>query len=279
VYRDRLPFFVTITVSLGLALAEFILEYFVPKKQSVYDALGVEDECPYEYADIFSVLSFSWMTPMMKHGYKNYLTQDDMWNLREQDASRVTSGRLTKAWEYELQKKKPSLWIALFRAFGGVLRSWSHHQVGKRHSRFRSTPAPPTANQLHQISRRRGPSARYSWRLHRSGHVCRFLCVKLLAPSILSGRVRNRPEGQIVLTSMIYSKSLRLSNEGRLTKTTGDIVNPHGRRPTASLRSGSVWRPALVCSVSDHFMFGLPIPAPRCQHACWYRGHDSNESH
>lgn len=69
----QLPYFVCFNISLGLALFEFVLEYFVPKKQSAYDALGDEDECPYNYADVFSVLTFGWMTPMMKYGYKKLL--------------------------------------------------------------------------------------------------------------------------------------------------------------------------------------------------------------
>ena len=118
-YNDRLPFFVVFCVNLGLGIVEFILEYLVPKKQSVYDALGAEDECPMEYADIFSVLTFSWMTPLMKFGYKNFLTADDLWNLRHRDTTKVTGDLLQKTWEDELQKKRPSLWIALARAFGG----------------------------------------------------------------------------------------------------------------------------------------------------------------
>ena len=69
-FQARLPYFVTFCIGFGLAALEFALEYLVPKKQSAYDALGDEDECPLEYADVFSVLTFSWMTPLMKYGYK-----------------------------------------------------------------------------------------------------------------------------------------------------------------------------------------------------------------
>ena len=60
-YQNRTPYFVVFCVSFALAAAEFALEYLVPKKQSAYSALGDEDECPIEYADIFSILTFSWM--------------------------------------------------------------------------------------------------------------------------------------------------------------------------------------------------------------------------
>ena len=60
-FRTRTQYFVVFCVSFALAATEFVLEYFVPKKQPSYSALGDEDECPIEYADIFSILTFSWM--------------------------------------------------------------------------------------------------------------------------------------------------------------------------------------------------------------------------
>ena len=60
-YQNRTPYFVLFCVSFALAVAEFGLEYLIPKKQSPYSALGDEDECPIEYADVFSILTFSWM--------------------------------------------------------------------------------------------------------------------------------------------------------------------------------------------------------------------------
>jgi hypothetical protein len=47
----------------------------LPKKRCAHDALGDDDECPSEYATIFSILTFSWMSPMMKYGYKQYITE------------------------------------------------------------------------------------------------------------------------------------------------------------------------------------------------------------
>lgn len=60
-YTSYLAYFVTFCVSTGLAATEFGLEWLVPKKLSEYEIVGKEGECPYEYANIFSVLAFSWM--------------------------------------------------------------------------------------------------------------------------------------------------------------------------------------------------------------------------
>ncbi|KAI5303540.1 hypothetical protein KEM56_007440 [Ascosphaera pollenicola] len=119
-HRSETSYFILFTVSLGLAIFEFILEYFIPKQKSAYEALGEEDECPYNYADIFSVLTFSWMTPLMKFGYKNYITQEDLWNVRSRDRTKAVSTKLTDAWHYQVENHpKPSLWLALSSAFYG----------------------------------------------------------------------------------------------------------------------------------------------------------------
>jgi ABC-type multidrug transport system fused ATPase/permease subunit len=224
-FVDQLPYFICINVSLGLALVESVLEYFVPKKQSAYDALGDEDECPYNYADIFSVLTFSWMTPMMKYGYKNYLTQDDLWNLRSRDTTRVTGDALKEAWEEQLQSKKPSLWMALFKAFGGpyvrgaIIKSGSdclafvQPQLLRLLISFVDSYRYPDPQPVI-----RGVAIALAMFVV---SVCQTSCLHQYFQRAFDTGMRVKS----ALTAMIYSKSLKLSNEGRSTKTTGDIVN------------------------------------------------------
>lgn len=202
-----------------------MLEYFVPKKQSAYDALGDEDECPYEYADIFSVLTFSWMTPLMKYGYKHFLTQDDLWNLRRRDTTRSTSESLEKAWETETYKKRFSLWLALFKAFGApyfrglVIKCGSdilafvqpqllRLLIGFVDS-YRSNEPQPVA---------RGVAIALAMFFV---SVSQTTCLHQYFQRAFDTGMRLKSS----LTAMIYAKSLRLSNEGRASKSTGDIVN------------------------------------------------------
>lgn len=225
VFRYHLPYFIVITISLALAIVEFILEYLVPKKQSAYDALGKEDECPFEYADIFSVLTFSWMTPMMKYGYKNFLTQDDMWNLRDQDTTKTTGILLEDSWGIELEKKSPSLWIALFRAFGSP---YIRGAIIKCGSDILAFVQPQLLRYLISFVD--------SYRTDRPQPVARGVAIALamFAVSVCQTACLHQyfqrafETGMRVksaLTGLIYSKALKLSNEGRSTKTTGDIVN------------------------------------------------------
>jgi ATP-binding cassette subfamily C (CFTR/MRP) protein 1 len=226
VYETRLPYFVTFTVSLALAIAEFVLEYLVPKKQNAYDDLGEKDECPMEYADVFSILTFSWMTTMMKYGYRHYLTQDDLWNLRRRDTTKVTGNQLQEAWDLELEKKNPSLWIALFRAFGGP---YFRGALIKTISDVLAFVQP-------QLLRLLISFAESYYRGNEPQPAIRGVAIALamFATSVLQTAALHQyfqrafETGMRVkssLTAMIYSKSLKLSNEGRAAKSTGDIVN------------------------------------------------------
>jgi ATP-binding cassette, subfamily C (CFTR/MRP), member 1 len=98
-HHEHVAYFAVFCTSLGLAVVSFGLEWLVAKRMSDYDMLGDDDECPYEYANIFSVLTFGWMTPMMKRGYNTFLTQDDLWNLRERDTTRHTAHNFQEAWK------------------------------------------------------------------------------------------------------------------------------------------------------------------------------------
>lgn len=224
-YVDQLPYFVCINVSLGLGLLEFILEYFISKKKSAYDALGDEDECPYNYADIFSVLTFGWMTPLMKFGYENYLTQDDLWNLRRRDATRATLDSLSQAWEEELDKKKPSLWIALFKAFGGP---YVRGSIIKSASDVLAFVQPQLLRYLIAFIdsyRRPDPQPVIKGVAIALAMFFVSVCQTSFLHQYFQRAFDTGMRVKSSLTALIYSKALRLSSEGRATKTTGDIVN------------------------------------------------------
>lgn len=226
-FETRLPYFVTFCVGFGLAACEFALEYLIPKKQSAYDALGDEDECPIEYADIFSVLTFSWMTPLMKYGYKEYLTQDDLWNLRRRDTTKVTGDTLEEMWADELEKKRPSLWIAMFRGFGGPY-FWG--SVIKTVSDTLSFVQPQLLRLLISFVDSYRSGNPHPQPVIRGAAISLAMFAVSVAQSALLHQYFQRAfeTGMRVkssLTSMIYAKSMRLSNEGRASKSTGDIVN------------------------------------------------------
>ncbi|KAF2490569.1 multidrug resistance-associated protein 1 [Lophium mytilinum] len=224
-YKEHLAYFVVFCVSVALAALEFILEWLVSKKLSAYDALGDDDECPFEYADVFSVLTFGWMTPMMKYGYKSFLTQDDLWNLRKRDTTKATTESFNEAWNHELEKKHPSLWMALFRGFGGP---YFRGALIKTVSDCLAFVQPQLLRLLITFVD--------SYRGDEPQPVIRGAAIALAMFAVSVSQTafvhqyfqRSFETGMRIkssLTAAIYSKSMRLSNEGRAAKSTGDIVN------------------------------------------------------
>ena len=223
--QHHVAYFVVFCISLGLAALALTLEWLIPKRLSAYDALGDEDECPYEYANIFSVLTFSWMTPLMKQGHRSYLTQDDLWNLRKGDSTRSSAASFDRAWEIELEKKQPSLWLALFRAFG---RPYLRGAIVKSCSDVLNFAQPQLLRLLIAFVD--------SYRTNQPQPAVRGAAIALamFAVSVTQTSFLHQYFQHVFETGMriksslnasIYSKATRLSNEGRASKSTGDIVN------------------------------------------------------
>lgn len=70
-------------------------------------------------ANILSQFTFCWASALVRHAFKNTLTQKDMWNLRETEKTRICGARLLDAWSEELKKPKAdrSLNAAILRVW------------------------------------------------------------------------------------------------------------------------------------------------------------------
>lgn len=226
IYEKHPPYFIAYCIGFGLSIIEFGLEWLVPMQKSAYHALGDEDECPIEYATVFSILTFSWMTPMMRYGYKKYLTEDDLWNLAKRDTTKATGESFQKSWDWELEnKKRPSLWMAIFRAFSGPYFRGSLFKIVSDSLAF---VQPQLLKLLIKFV--------HSYRTDSPQPVIRGAAIALAMFAVSVGQTtalhqyfqRAFETGMRIktaLTAAIYSKSLKLSNEGRASKSTGDIVN------------------------------------------------------
>ncbi|RKF55054.1 Metal resistance protein YCF1 [Golovinomyces cichoracearum] len=237
-YRSSQIYFHFFCFGYILSWIEFGLEWLVPKKKSAYELIDSYDESPIEYATVFSILTFSWMTPMMRAGYSKYLTEDDLWNVEKRNTTKATGDSFSKAWNAELEKsesrnahqkgKKPSLWMAVIKAFYGPYLRGSLFKVISDTLAFvqpqllrliiafvksykKGNPGPPQPI-VHGI----------------------LISLAMFAASIFQTIALHQyfqrafdtgMRVRIALTSAIYKKSLKLSNEGRSNKTTGDIVN------------------------------------------------------
>ncbi|KAL5604443.1 hypothetical protein BROUX41_002415 [Berkeleyomyces rouxiae] len=229
VHSDSPAYFVLYCVGAGLCVIEFLLEWLWPRKNSSYEALIDEEECPLEYANVFSILTFGWMTPLMRYGYKEYLTEDDLWALARDDNTKTTGAAFNKAWNHELKTKtRPNLWLVLLRAYGGPYMLGAIFKIGNDVAQYMQP-------QLLRIligfvasySRKDGGEPEpvikgaavalgmFAVAVFQTAMVHQYFQRAFVAGMRIKGG----------LTSAIYRKSMKLSNEGRSTKTTGDIVN------------------------------------------------------
>ncbi|KAM0353414.1 hypothetical protein ACHAP4_008660 [Fusarium culmorum] len=229
IYESNLPYFIIYCVGVGLSLAEFLIEWLWPRSNgpSGYEAIQEEEECPVEYANAFSQLAFSWMTPMMRYGYKVYLTEEDLWALAKDDKTKTTGARFDEAWRYELENhKKPSLWRVLFKAYGGPycvaaifkffndIAQYIQPQLLRLLISFvdsygeGKTPQPIIKGAAIAL-------AMFSCAVLQTTMVHQYFQLAFVTGMRIKGG----------LSSAIYRKSLRLSSEGRAAKSTGDIVN------------------------------------------------------
>lgn len=229
IYDTYLPYFVTYCVGFGLSILEFGVEWLWPRKATSYEAISDADgeECPAEYATVFSRLAFSWLTPLMRKGYQVFLTEDDLWGLATQDKSERTGEQFQKAWQHQIdtRKDRPSLWRAMFSAYGGPYMVAAIFKVGNDISAF-------IQPQLLRFL--------LSWVLSydyyepepvvKGAGIALAMFVTAVFQTVMIHQYFQLAfvTGMRIksgLASAIYKKSLRLSNEGRSSKTTGDIVN------------------------------------------------------
>lgn len=228
VYISNETYFIVYCIGLALSIVEFAFEWIWPKKNTTYEALVEGGECPLEYATVFSVLTFSWMTPLMKQGYKQYLTEEDLWGLTTKDTTKSTGEAFDEAWQYQVRHREhPSLWLALFHAFGGPYMLAAIFKIMNDLSAF----AQPQLLRLliawvdSRTREGREPEPVIKGATIALGMfaVAFFQTTMIHQYFQLTFVTGMRIKGG--LTSSIYRKALKLSNEGRASKTTGDIVN------------------------------------------------------
>ncbi|KAK9477858.1 P-loop containing nucleoside triphosphate hydrolase protein [Lipomyces japonicus] len=219
-------FLSTFGFSFILSIVVFLIELVVPKKKSAYEALVDElDESPLDTANVFSRLTFSWMSPLMKLGYKTYLTDDDLPGLAKGDKTGDCRSRFEKYWNRQKDTDKPSMVRALFRGFGATyliaiifktgndILAFSQPRLLQRliifiNSYTGDNPEPFTGGVAIAIGMLLVSVAQTACQ-HQ--HFQRSMTVGMQVKS--------------ALVSSIYRKAVVLSGEAKNAKSTGDIVN------------------------------------------------------
>ncbi|UZJ53839.1 hypothetical protein CBS101457_003159 [Exobasidium rhododendri] len=195
--------------------------------ERLHDHVEVEEkECPENFANIFSRLTFHWLQPLMSLGSKKFLTQEDMWTLPPGEDAENLGNRFEKYYDQTRKKGgKARIWVTLAHAYGGpflfaaVLKAaqdalaFAQPQVLRYLLRFVQTyetkhPESP----LHGFF--------FSFLLFAIA-IVQTSCLHAYFQRCFTTGMRVRAG----LVTAIFKKSLRLSNEDRSGRATGDIVN------------------------------------------------------
>ncbi|KAG6000046.1 hypothetical protein E4U43_001725 [Claviceps pusilla] len=231
IYDINLPYFITFCVGYGASVVEFGVEWLWPRQHvpSGYEAISEDEQCPVEYATVFSRLTFSWMTPMMQYGYKVFLTESDLWGLAKSDRTKNTCASFESAWSHELKHrpKSPSLWLSMFRAYGGPFVVAAFFKIGNDIAQYIQ---PQLLRLLLNWVKSYSITPDDPQPVIQGAAIAlaMFACSVFQTTMVHQYFQKSYETGMRIkggLGSAIYRKSLRLSNEGRATKTTGDIVN------------------------------------------------------
>lgn len=204
------------------ALPAYALECVSPD-----DSVNDNTESPVVTANVYSIWSFAWLTPLMQKGSKEFITENDLPALLPRDESENLGNDLQGALE-----KHSSVWLALFLSYGGpymgaaflkllqdslaflqpqllrwILAYISNYQSTKGAANLLVGPSPLEGYFIAVIMF--VASMTQTVVLHQYFQICFETGMRVRAG----------------LVTAIYKKSLVLSSDERGSRASGDIVN------------------------------------------------------
>mgnify|MGYP001435381208 FL=1 len=203
---------------------KYLLPYFQLERDNKLLHTSKVDN-PYNHADIFSKISFSWMSKLMRLGYEKYLDEDDLYELPSEFKSENVSSRIARifakypsrlAFTIFATFKKEIIFSGIFKLIFDIL-SFTQPQILKNLITFVSN-----YNKFHDVDPEKFPIIKGCMLT-----LYMFL-VGFIQTCILHQYFLNFNSGMNCrsgLTSIIYKKALRLGSENNELGSTGDIVN------------------------------------------------------
>ncbi|KAG8381914.1 hypothetical protein BUALT_Bualt05G0022300 [Buddleja alternifolia] len=179
-----------------------------------------EHVCPERYANIFSRISFNWMTPLMQQGYRKSITEKDVWKLDSWDQTETLSRKFQNVWEEEAQKSKPWLLRALNHSLGGRFWFAGFFRIGIDLSQL---AGPVLLNHLLKSLEKGDPS--WVGYIYASLIFISVSVVVLCDAQYLQNVIRVGFRLRATLVAAIFRKSLRLTHEGRKQFPSGKITS------------------------------------------------------
>ncbi|CAA93309.3 ATP-binding cassette transporter abc2 [Schizosaccharomyces pombe] len=222
------------SITFFCSLVCLLAEIYVPPANRVWypdDAAELEETglrpSRFTYANIFSRISFGWLSPLMKFGYRNYLTESDAWSLPPAERSSNLTIVFEKNWISHAKKKKSSLymWGVLF------LNHWKLTVVIIVLKLVQDVVAFIQPNLIRKIvifvssySSEHPQPPQVGFSLAIAMFLTNVVQTALLQQYFQLGMVLGMRWRSELITA-IYRKSLRLSSAARQSRSVGDIVN------------------------------------------------------
>lgn len=207
------------------------IEVHSNNQENLSESLLVDEEepgclrvTPYSEAGLFSIVTLSWLNPLLSTGAKRPLELRDIPLLAPKDRAKTCYKVLNSNWEklkYENPNKQPSLTIAIWRSF------WKEAAVNAIFAGVNTLVSYVGPYLITDFVDYLGGKIAYK----HEGYVLAsvFFSAKLIETltsrqwyvgvDILGMHVRS------ALTAMVYRKGLRLSSSARQCHTSGEIVN------------------------------------------------------
>ena len=213
-------------VSCANAFFILFLEVYFPVQPRIPFKSTVRTS-PYDSANVFSKITFNWMGSLMRKGYVQYLTERDLPPLPRNLKSSNTSSAFNHYWN--TQTSRPSLAWALSKAFGssfligGVFKGLQDSLAFVQPQLLRLLIK--FVNEYSESLKRDDPIP-----LTKGFMIAGSMFVVSVTQTACLHQYFQRAfdlgmKIKTSLTSIIYNKSLVLSNETKQESSTGDIVN------------------------------------------------------
>eukprot|EP00051_Salpingoeca_urceolata_P019849 m.293491 g.293491 ORF g.293491 m.293491 type:complete len:1641 (-) comp19492_c0_seq12:32-4954(-) len=187
----------------------------------------VEDKsnqvCPEASASFIGRLLFTWMTPLMKVGYKRPLQDADVWSLARDDRALTLQARFERHWQHETERPvgKSSLLRALRKTFGWRMAAGGAVKVVNDASQF---VGPIILKALIKLSH---DLSEPEWKGY---YLAAILLLGQLIGALAECQyfqlvMRTGMQVRSTLTLALLKKSVKLSPKGREDRSTGQIMN------------------------------------------------------
>lgn len=202
------------------------MSVFISKPESQYEVLAGEvDNSPVAKANVFSRLTFTYMTKLIRLGYENNLTEDDLPDLPKENRTDKSRIDFDKCWQQENKSPKPSLAKALFQCFGtSYLIAVGFKLVGDILSFMQPNLLRRLIMFVNSYNSNEPVAISGGILISVGMFVCSF-AQTMFQQQYLQRVFSTAMNVKSALTSLIYRKAMYLSNDGRQAKSTGDIVN------------------------------------------------------